>query len=63
MVFTETIRQCELYLTPLVWEFMKNPQALRKFSEIDIEKIEEITCTQEPLKDYLKSEELLLGKN
>ena len=42
---------------------MKNPQALKKFSEIDIEKIEEITCTQEPLKDYLKSEELLLGKN
>ena len=63
MVFTETICQRELYLTPLVWEFMKNLQTLRKFSEIDIEKIEEITCTQEPLKDYLKSKELLLGKN
>lgn len=63
MIFTETTRLRQLYLTPLVWEFMKNLQTLRKFSEIDIEKIEEITCTQEPLKDYLKSEELLLGKN
>ena len=32
------------------------------FSEIKIEKIDEITCDQEPLKDYLKSEELMLGK-
>ena len=48
---------------PTAWGLIKNPQKLKEFSEIEIEKIEEITCSQEPLKDYLKSEELLLGKS